>query len=107
MTQIFNILFIWPLVQIHGKLPANLTSGMKFSNQNIEGRVTYPFKCEKCQLDVQWTTIGFNLLKFTIIMKNVTKMKIGFAVNQYMMENTDVILLDSSTGIVKDCHIKK
>ena len=76
-------------------------------SQDIHGKITYPFKnCELCDLESKWQSIGNSYLKFTIILRKVTSMKIGFAVEQNMAENTDVIIADSY-GLVQDCHLQK
>ena len=76
-------------------------------SQDIHGKITYPFKnCESCDLEMNWQSISDGYLKFTIILRKVTSMKIGFAVEQSMAENTDIIIADSY-GLVQDCHLQK
>ena len=71
-------------------------------------RITYPFKCKICQLDITWEEIAdTNILKFKIVFnQEITNVDVGFSLTHNLEENSDVIMV-GSTGSVQDGHIVK
>ena len=71
-------------------------------------RITYPFECQICQLDITWEQIAnTNILKFKImLLQEINNVDIGFSPTQNLGEKSDVITI-GSTGSVQDGHIVK